>query len=302
MSIRSTAPTPSKVYLPALSDPPTTIVEYLCSHFPQIPPDVWHTRIAERKVFNEGHDAVRMDSPYQAGITVLYFRETSNEQAIPFQEEVLFENEDLLVADKPHFLPVTPSGEAVNECLLYRLQRKTGNCELVPLHRLDRDTAGIVLFSKLEKSRPGYSQLFEEKLVAKKYLAVAAVPGAHSVTTGREWQVENRIERAASGFRMRTVEGQQNAITRIAVRDLDPQFGYFELFPTTGKKHQLRLHMASIGWPILNDSFYPYLEVSDEADFSRPLQLLASEISFKDPVTGKELAFRSRQRLLMWKS
>ncbi len=269
-------------------------------------------RIAKGKVLIADSTPVTSTTPYQHGITVSYFREVETEVEIPFQEEVIFQNHHLLVADKPHFLPVTPAGESVNECLLYRLQRRTGIADLAPLHRLDRDTAGLVLFSAVKAERRLYTQLFATRKVERKYLAVAAITEQADIglegglreelEDGQEWTVANRLGPGDPWFRMKIVadSSPMNAITQISLKRVRGGLGLFELRPQTGKKHQLRIHLMSIGFPILNDCFYPELQFPKTQDYSRPLQLLAAQIRLQDPITGAELMFESKRELCCW--
>jgi tRNA pseudouridine32 synthase / 23S rRNA pseudouridine746 synthase len=295
----SIAPSPARILLPHLPNPPSTIIEFLCQHFPAIGEQVWIARIVSGKVHSE-NQRVTLTTPYRQGLTVSYYREVESEVEIPFKEEIIFENDHLLVADKPHFLPVTPAGQAVNECLLYRLQKRLGVAHLAPLHRLDRDTAGVVLFGKVPTERALYNRLFADRNVAREYLAVAVIPQASTERVEREWWVENHLRPDHPWFRMRIATGRKNASTRIALRSVHGSLGLFELHPQTGKKHQLRVHLMSLGFPILNDCFYPDLQSRRADDYSQPLQLLAKRISFKDPVTGKDLIFQSKQRLASW--
>jgi tRNA pseudouridine32 synthase/23S rRNA pseudouridine746 synthase len=296
--IVSIAPYPARIRLPKLASPPSTILEYLCDHFSRVERDVWIARIATGKVRVHDDIIVTAATPYQHGITVFYFREVETEEEIPFREKVVFEDDHLLVADKPHFLPTTPSGGSVNECLLYRLQRSTGITDLAPLHRLDRETAGLILFSKLRGERQLYTKMFVTGEIKRKYQALARIGDSLDVEAGRNWLVENRLEPGDPWFRMRIVPGEVNARTRIVLKDIREGIGRFELEPQTGKKHQLRVHMMSLGFPILNDEFYPELKLRSRGDYSRPLQLLASEIRFRDPISGEDFAFESEQRLV----
>jgi tRNA pseudouridine32 synthase / 23S rRNA pseudouridine746 synthase len=295
----SIAPSPARVYLPKLRNPPSTILAYLCDRFPRIRPEVWVARIHESKVLTDD-TAVTVNTPYRYGITVSYRREVETEVEIPFQEQIVFQNDHLLVADKPHFLPVTPAGPLVNECLLYRLQVHTGIADLAPLHRLDRDTAGLVLFSTVKAERSLYHRLFAERKVVRKYLAVAAVTEALISDGRREWLVENRLGPGEPWFRMKIMAGPVNARTQIFLKQVHGNRGLFELLPTTGKKHQLRIHLMTIGFPILNDPFYPEMQVPPAEKYSRPLQLLAASLRFKDPISANVLSLESNQRLAGW--
>lgn len=224
-----------------------------------------------------------------------YFREISYEYPIPFQEQILFQNDVILVADKPHFLPVTPSGNYVNECLLHRLKRSTGLEHLVPVHRLDRETAGLVLFTVDAAQRRPWFDLFRYGGIHKSYEAIASRPGE----TGRhEWLTESRIERGEPWLRFRNVPGEINAHSRIRLVEERGELARFELEPITGKTHQLRLHMGVIGSYIVGDRFYPdFQPPEDPPNYEHPLQLLARQLSFVDPVSGQSMSFTSEQKL-----
>ena len=294
MSPPSRAPAPSFATLPRLEDPPATVLDHLDRRFPHVGRAVWEARIAEGKTTFDDGCALAADTPYRAGARVRYFREVAAEPEIPFAAEILYRDERLLVADKPHFLPVTPSGPYVKECLIYRLRAETGLDELQPVHRLDRETAGLVLCAAHKEMRGSYSELFMRGRIEKQYLAVARVS---RVPEGKVWEVENRIVSGEPWFRMKVVPGTPNASSRIELVEASAGLGLFRLSPRTGKTHQLRLHMAALGFPILNDRIYPELRAEAPPDFSRPLQLLARELRWRDPTNGEELSFRSRQHL-----
>ena len=237
--------------------------------------------------------SITAETPYRIGVEVHYYRQVSDEPAIPFQEVVLHSDSDLLVADKPHFLPVTPAGAHVHETLLGRLIRATGNDALVPLHRIDRDTAGLVLFSTNPDSRARYQALFRERRIEKSYEAIApALPGVRFPCT--------RSSRMVAGdpfYRMREIEGAPNSETRLDVLDRGNRSWRYSLAPITGRKHQLRVHMAALGAPVANDGMYPSVIHRAAGDYSAPLQLLARRLSFIDPLSGVERKFSSNFRL-----
>ena len=208
-------------------------------------------------------------------MTITYYREVASEPVVPFAEGIIYHDEHILIADKPHFLPVTPTGPYVNECLLARLQSRTGLHQLSPIHRLDLETAGLVLFVVKPELRHLYHRLFAEERVEKEYLAVARVPDD---ITQHEWLVENRLVAGEPWFRMKIVKGEPNARTQITLLEQRDGFGLFRLLPRSGKKHQLRVHMASLGFPILNDGFYPDAPPAPAWDYERPLQLLARRL------------------------
>lgn len=295
MDGESRAPTPSYTTLPFLAEPPASLLEGLTRRFPRVGEDVWRSRMAAGRVTFDDGEEITPATPYRPGRRVRYFREVAEEPEVPFHEEILYRDEELLVADKPPFLPVVPGGPYVNECLVYRLRRRTGEEDLVALHRLDRETAGLVVCSLRRRHRGLYGRLFMEGRVEKEYLAVARLGAAEPGV--RAWTVENRLERGEPWFRMRTVAGKPNARTRIDLDERCEGLGLFRLRPETGKKHQLRVHMSGLGMPILHDRYYPDLEPERPDDFTRPLQLLASGLRFRDPLSGRELVFKSRQRL-----
>lgn len=289
-------PYPASVLMPVVPEPFPTLLDFLCLRFPRVNRECWERRLAEGKVLGENRSPVTVDSPYLPGSRLYYFREVEQEPEIPFTEEILFRNDQILACCKPHFLPVTPAGRYVEQCLVHRLRRVTGNDQLVPLHRIDRETAGVVLFSLNPGTRALYSRLFARGEVRKSYLAIAAAP---RVPGERGWTVENRIVPGDPWFRMRAEDGPANARSRIELLETREGLARFRLAPETGKTHQLRIHMSGLGMPILNDRLYPSLQPRSEDDFAKPLQLLAKLLSFCDPLTGKQLEFESR-RALLW--
>lgn len=285
----------SRLQLPP--GPWRTVLDGLCARFPAIAREVWLDRFARGRVLDADGRPLAPDAPYRVGAEVRYFREVVDELAIPFEETVLHVDADLVVADKPHFLPVTPAGGHVRETLLARLVQRLGNPDLVPLHRIDRDTAGLVLFSANPGSRDAYQSLFRLRRIRKYYEALApALPGQSFPLVHA-----SRLEKGEPFFRMREVEGTPNSETRIDVLQRTNEGWRYALEPVTGRKHQLRVHMAAIGAPILNDRVYPRLASPGgegwPVDFTRPLKLLARALVFDDPITGIERRFESGLRL-----
>uniref|UniRef100_A0A486XQM1 Similar to ribosomal large subunit pseudouridine synthase A n=1 Tax=Rheinheimera sp. BAL341 TaxID=1708203 RepID=A0A486XQM1_9GAMM len=288
----------SEITLPASSNGCSTVLAFLCIKFPYIAEDVWRRRIAAGKVHWFNGDAITADTPFQPSKRLCYYREVAAEPKIPFAHQILYQDRHILVADKPHFLPVTPGGEYVNECLLARLQRETGIADMVPVHRLDRDTAGLVLFSLNPQSRAAYYQLFSQGHIEKNYQALAHLTAAASTAAlPMHWHIENRIEKSTPGFINAIVPGKVNAVSDIHLVERQGALGRFELYPRSGKTHQLRLHMLSLGMPILHDSYYPQLLPKQTPQFDKPLQLLAKTLCFIDPVTALAHAFSSKQQL-----
>lgn len=269
--------------------PWATVLDCLCDHFPAISREQWLDRMARGRVLDDAGQPLTPDTPHRVGMQVHYYREVADEPRIPFEETVLHLDEHLLVADKPHFLPVAPTGAHVHETLLGRLVRRTGNADLVPLHRIDRETAGLVLFSTHRETRAAYQALFRERRIEKTYEALApALPALVFPHTRR-----SRIEAGEPFFRMRETEGEPNSETRIEVISRDEPLWRYRLLPVTGRKHQLRVHLAALGAPIANDPLYPLLRHREANDFAAPLQLLARGLRFTDPGTGRERRFES---------
>ena len=289
---------PSKLTLPQSKDSTTTVLDYLIERFPDISSTIWQKRMAEGKVHWHDGSLITLDSAYQSQQRVYYYREIEKEPVVPGNEQIIFQDEHILVAHKPHFLPVTPGGDYINECLQNRLRRTTGIETLQASHRLDRVTAGLVLFSIQPESRHLYHQLFSTHKIEKTYLAVANVDSDVQIT-GRQWVIKNRIEHSEPRFLMKIVEGKANSHSNICCVQQTVNRALFELKPVTGKTHQLRLHMSSIGHPILNDRYYPFLQPKTDDNFSHPLQLLAKTLSFKDPVTHQRRDFRSSAELTL---
>ena len=240
------------------------IIDFLDARFPLIGRREWEKRINNNLVENliSGKDKtpVTISSPLVPGARVLYYREVETEPVIPFREKILFQNDHLIVVCKPHFLPVVPSGIHVNETLLNRLKILTGNQDLVPINRIDRETAGLVLFSVQPETRGAFQRLFMEKKVKKVYEAITLTSVRTDAVSGlTQNRIANRIVRGDPWFRNRIVPGTPNAETRLELIRNEGKRAFFRLFPKTGKKHQLRIHLASIGCPIENDRYYPDL-------------------------------------------
>ena len=284
----------SVVYLPDTGAPYPSLLDFFTGRFPNIPSQTWRERLSFGKVLTEDGQAVTLDTAYLPDKRLFYYREVAEEPVIPLQERILFHNDHLLVACKPPFLPVTPTGPYVRETLINRLKEQTGNPFLSPVNRIDRETSGLVLISTNKASRGAYQRLFMEGQVRKTYMAIATFPGE---CTQRQWLVENRIEEGNPWFRMRVCAGAVNARSRIRLVRAAGGKALFLLEPLTGKKHQLRLHLSGLGFPILHDRCYPELLAKRQDDFSQPLQLLSQKIEFRDPFSGKELVFATTRSL-----
>jgi tRNA pseudouridine32 synthase/23S rRNA pseudouridine746 synthase len=282
---------PSCVGLPAGNWP--TITDFLVERFPAITREVWLERMAHQLVMDEFGGLVTPERPYPGHMRIYYYRDVEVEARIPFEEAVLYQDAHLVVADKPHFLPVTPSGHYLQETLLVRLKKRLGIDTLIPIHRIDRETAGLVLLSIKPDERNAYQALFRDHAVTKHYEAIA--PWRQDLT----WPItrKSRIVEDEPFFRQREVPGQPNSETHMDVIEKYGGLARYVLSPVTGKKHQLRVHMNALGLPILNDRMYPPVAQTPDDNYSLPLQLLAKSIAFTDPVTGQARHFQSQLTL-----
>lgn len=270
-----------------------TVLDCLCAHFSAISREQWLDRIARGRVLDANGKPVDVDLAYREGLRIHYFREVPNETPIPVQESILYADEHLVVADKPHFLPVTPAGEYVEQTLLRRLIRRLDNPDLVPLHRIDRHTAGLVLFSASMQTRSAYQSLFPTRQIDKRYEAIApALPGVEFPRVHK-----SRLIEGEPFFRMQEGEGVSNTETAMEVCERNGDLWRYALYPVTGKKHQLRVHMAALGAGICNDPFYPNVIRDAVDDYAKPLKLLAQSLRFIDPVTRQQRQFRSEIHL-----
>ena len=290
----------SKLYLPHdKSYMGGRLIDYLAAHFSHISLANWQRRFDSGLISLERGEPLKQDSPYLAGQTILYYRQVENEPIIPFEPNILHLDEHLLVVDKPHFLPVTPSGRYVSQTLLAKLRNHPDLQQLAvndisPLHRLDKDTAGVMLLSVNPSSRACYHALFADRHIHKTYHAIAPTRSDLSYP----FHIHSRLERGEPFFLTKTTQGEPNAHTMIELIENNGAFSLYRLTPVTGKKHQLRVHMASLGMPLLNDNFYPTVKTQGSSDFTKPLQLLAKSIAFIDPITQQARRFDSQLRLI----
>jgi tRNA pseudouridine32 synthase/23S rRNA pseudouridine746 synthase len=261
--------------------PWTTVLDALCACFPKVDRDTWISRFLRGRILDASGEPLPPDAPHRVGAEIRYYREVANETRIDAAEAILHVDADLIVVDKPHFLPVMPGGGYVADTLLARLVRRFGEIGIVPLHRLDRLTAGVMLFSANPATRSRYQALFRDRAIAKSYEAIAAPLPATTFPLKRQSRLA----------------GEANAFTDIDVLERGATAWRYALSPITGRKHQLRVHMAALGAPIANDPLYPVLQEAAEDDPARPLKLLARSLVFDDPVTGAQRRFESARSL-----
>ncbi|MFC8734378.1 pseudouridine synthase [Luteimicrobium sp. NPDC057192] len=306
-------PTRLRLPVPSSSDPtPATVLAYLVGRFPDDEARL-REKVAAGEVVLEDGTPVDAATSYRPHDTVWLYRDPPAEPELPFRAEVLYRDDNLLVVDKPHFVATLPRGAYVARSLLVQLRRELDLPELSPIHRLDRVTAGVVVFTVRREVRGAYQQLLDRRGLDKEYLAVAPVrPDLRLPVV-----VRSRIVKERGVLRAAEVPGEPNAESRVSLvasrpwpddvarppwapADVAPDLGLYRLEPRTGRTHQLRLHLARLGVPILGDPFYPELRDVAEDDWSDPLQLLARAVAFTDPFTRELRTFESRRRLAAW--
>ena len=272
-----------------------TIREFLHHRLPRVSGE----RIDEMLAAGEIVDLqgpIAPDAPYVPGGAVWFHRDLPVERTVPFDIPVVYRDDTLLVIDKPHFLATIPRGRHILQTALVRLRQEWDLPDLIPAHRLDRATAGLVLFVVDPARRGAYQTMFHRRAVRKEYEAIAR----HDPALRLPVTVRSRIIKEKQVFAAQEVAGEPNAETRIELVEHRHGLGRYRLHPHTGRTHQLRLHMNSLGIPILGDDFYPQFTDKPVDDFTRPLQLLAAGLEFTDPVTGVHRHFRSQRVLQAW--
>ena len=285
---------PSCVVFPThTSGMPMLALDYLVQRLPVVSRHNWLRRMAAGDVVDEYARPVRPDTPFLAGLRVYYYREVIQEASVPFAADVLYQDAHIVVADKPHFLPVVPGGHYLQNTLLVRLRNQLQLPELSPVHRIDRDTAGLVLFAVRRSDRGAYQALFRERHMGKTYEAIAAYranlsfPRTHS----------SRMQPSHHFIRMEEIAGLPNSLTHMQLLEHNAYWGRYLLHPISGKRHQLRVHMAALGLGIKGDGLYPTVQDMPQGDYSRPLMLLAQTLQFTDPLTGLRHNFQSQRSL-----
>ena len=304
-----------------------TAMDYMMHRWGHIDPQGIEDRFDAGEIVGEAGIALDRSTPMQDHTFIWYYRTLPPETRIPVELNILHQDDHLLVVDKPHFLPTTPGGTYIQESALVRLRNQLGLPDLIPMHRLDRMTAGILLLSTNPESRGKYQVLFEKRQVQKEYECVsAAEPAPGHPAVDFPVVVRNRMTKSRSYLLAEVIDGEPNAETRIErLRTFDAsgapdaapsaapdgaapsgapgvdggphRRALYRLEPHSGKTHQLRVHMASLGLGIVNDAFYPELLDKAPDNYAKPLQLLARGIRFVDPISGSPVEYRSRLEL-----
>ena len=299
---------PTRLRVP-LSGPWTTIADFLIARFDHMDPEVLLRRFDAGEIVGADGSPISRETALGAHEFVWYHREVAVEEPIPFREEIIYIDDDIVVVDKPHFLPTTPGGRYVQESALVRLRLRLNNPDLTPIHRLDRATAGLLMFSLRTQTRGAYQSMFENRRVTKVYEAVSALPDDWDeqapALAGKSFPVtyRNHIESRRGELRVVVDPGREpNAETLVDVVTAGASPSGRSVLqtilrPHTGRMHQLRVHLAALGIPILGDRWYPDLLPEEPDDHALPLQLLARELQFDDPLSGAPRRFRTRRSL-----
>lgn len=272
-----------------------TVRDHLVERLPRIDPARIDEMLREGAIVDlDG--PIAPDAPFVPGGAVWFHRDLPQEREVPFEIGIVHRDEDLLVVDKPHFLATIPRGQHILQTALVRLRRDLDLPDLIPAHRLDRATAGLVLFVVNPARRGAYQTMFHQRTVRKEYEAVA--PYDPALTLPRT--VRSRIVKEKHVIAAYEAPGEVNAETEVELIEHRDGLGRYRLRPHTGRTHQLRLHMNSLGVPILGDDFYPVLTDKSVDDYTRPLQLLAAALEFTDPVSGVPRRFETGRSLQAW--
>ncbi len=286
--------------LPRLGDlnfTPTSLLSFLEHPTQNLQGIDWQSRLQTGLLRDAEGRCLALDAAYIPGQRIYYWRDAGAEPRIPFEEQIIYQDEHILVADKPHFLPVTPTGRYVQETLLVRLKKRTGLGDLTPMHRIDRDTAGLVMFCVKVQERDTYAALFRQRQVHKTYECIAPFASDLSFPLVRK----SRLAPSPHSFmQMVEISGEPNSETHIELIAQHGVLAHYRLHPITGKRHQLRVHMHALGLPICGDGIYPELKPApalDAFDYSQPLQLLAQRLAFADPWTGQLHQFQTARHL-----
>ncbi len=299
---------PTRLRVPS-SGPWATIAEYVVDRFDHLNADDLYRRFDAEEIVGADGSPIDRGTTLGAHRFVWYYRDLPTEEPVPFEEEILHVDDDLVVIDKPHFLPTTPGGRYLRESALVRLRTRLDNPDLTPIHRLDRATAGLVMFSTRPETRGAYQSLFEKRQVTKVYEAVSALPAewdpsAPALAGNRVPVVyRNHIESRRGELRVIVDDSREpNSETVIEVLGTGVSASgrtvlHTILRPHTGRMHQLRVHLAALGVGILGDRWYPDLLPEEPDDHALPLQLLARELEFTDPLSGMPRRFVTRRTL-----
>lgn len=306
-----------------------TIADFLIARFYPEQPELIFSRYERGEMLDDDGAALAPNAPYEPGKGLWYYRELPHEEPLSDDLPVLFEDEHVLAIDKPHFLPTTPRGSYVAQTALTKLRVRENNPLLIPIHRLDRPTAGVLLFAKTREARAPFQTMFQKRGVEKSYLAVC--PALPDLKPGESLDVKGRIDKNRDELQVRFLAENQaheqnlepnshstvqcvktwaNAVLppeNPANKELrfpaeNEKIALYRLTPHTGKTHQLRAHMNHLGAPIWGDIQYPHILGINPDEPALPLQLLAQTLSFNHPITGENIYIESKRTLALLES
>ncbi|MDO5061332.1 MAG: pseudouridine synthase [Actinomycetaceae bacterium] len=258
---------------------------------------------------------LQWETPANALENPIYlYRPGADETATPITLEKIYQGDGWLVIYKPKGLATMPRGSYVVRSATIALRRQENNADLTPAHRLDRATSGLLLFTEKPQLRRLYQEMFQNRQVEKTYLATApaidfstlepeALAATQLIKVTKEppekpgWvKVESRIEKVEGVMSAQHVAGTPNAVTYLrpsAMRQVaGEEFCDYEVQPQTGKTHQIRLHFAALGIPLVGDPLYGGFNAArygkDQVpQGNSPLHLEAVGLQFHDPQTGE---------------
>lgn len=270
-----------------------TVRDYFCYLLPRQGSQAIDAAFADGRYVDPNGQVLTAQTPFTPALTIYFYRDLPSETDDASDLRILYQDERIVVVDKPHLVATMPRGAHVRQTALAQARRLTGCATLTPAHRLDRDTAGVLLMTTQPVYRGAYQELFAARAVVKCYLAVAGSYPGHLPMTIRTHQVKERGVIAA--YQVPTA--LPNAETRMELLDIRGALALYRLTPRTGRTHQLRLHLAGLGIPIIGDVLYPVGAVR----LSRyPLQLLAQSLTFTDPIDHQRRHFVSHRSLAAW--
>lgn len=303
-----------------------TIADFLIAKFCPDTPETMLSRYRRKEVLDDHGNPLSPLAPYEPGKGIWYYRELKEEPELSNDLPVLYEDEHLLAIDKPHFLPTTPRGAYVAQTALTKLRVRENNPQLIPIHRLDRPTAGVLLFAKTLEARAPFQTMFQGRAVHKTYLAIA--PAIPHLPVAASLEISGRIEKYHRELQVRFLDTAQ---THAAGKEINshttvecikswantqhppadttknqlifPAQGekicLYQLTPHTGKTHQLRAHLNHLGAPIYGDVQYPTVLPPAPDRAEQPLQLLAQALNFTHPITHQHLTITSKRALTL---
>lgn len=275
----------------------STMRDHLLDRLPRLTPEQIDQMLAEGRFVDDTAQPLSADSAYRPHTFIWFHRDLPDEVEVPYEIEVLHRDEQIVVIDKPHFLSTIPRGQHIRQSVVVRARDQLGLPELAPAHRLDRITAGVLLLTTERRWRGPYQGVFEHRRATKVYEAIGPVDDGLTFPQ----VVRSHIVKERGVLQAYEIPGAEpNAETVIELLEQRNGLGRYRATPRTGKTHQIRLHMLRLGLPIINDPFYPELRDIPVDDFSAPLQLLARELAFTDPITGAERHFTSHRALSAW--